>query len=426
MFGDKHWKDWLEARWVACGCLGLVTFGLLSVAGERIYRRNTLPERIASGRVLFEHVWQPADPLANGGDGLGPVFNEQSCVACHFQGGVGGSGTTSKNVAAFEVLPTDPRRQILRGVVHASATRPDLRESFQLVSVRFPVIPGGLTVVDGCTTKQRDFNPVVQANVNTPALFGAGLIDGLSTWSIYGDGLRRNAQVMAKELSADFSGTPIGEVRKLPGGRVGKFGWKGQFATLGEFVAAACAVELGLTNPEKSQILPREFCEDSGAALDINRKQLDALVSYVAALPRPVEILPDDPTLRRQAIRGKLVFGQVGCADCHTPDLGDVQGIYSDFRLYEIEPKRSAGYSTVNSPAVLPADQPKADEWKTPPLWGVADSAPYFHDGASPTLSDAILRHDGSANKSRHQFKRLPASDREALLTFLGTLKAPR
>jgi CxxC motif-containing protein (DUF1111 family) len=423
MFGEKRW---LKTRWIACGCLGLAILWLSGMAGYKAYRRHTLPERVAGGRVLFEHAWQPHDALA-GGDGLGPVFNEKSCVACHFQGGVGGGGPNLNNVAAFEVLPTESGREVLHGVVHASATRPDMQESFEDVSAVFPVIRGGLTVVEGCVTKPRDFNPVIRTRINTPALFGAGLIDGLSAWSIHGNGLRRGAQSISKDLHGDFSSTPVGRVRSLSVGRVGKFGWKGQFATLEEFVASACAVELGLTNGEMAQIVPGEFHEDPDAMLDISAKQLDALVSYVAALPRPVEIPPDDPAQREEAIRGKSVFGEVGCADCHTPDLGDVQGIYSDFRLYELEPQRSsADYTVVHSPALLPADHPKATEWKTPPLWGVADSAPYFHDGASPTLHDAILRHHGSAKESRRQFNRLSSSDRQALLAFLGTLKAPR
>jgi CxxC motif-containing protein (DUF1111 family) len=422
MFTDKHCS---KTRWITCGCLGLVTLSLLGMAGHNAYRRHTLSERVADGRVLFKHAWQPGDALANGGDGLGPVFNEKSCVACHFQGGVGGSGPNSMNVAAFEVLPTNSRPQIVQSVVHASANQADLQETFTRVSALFPVIPGGQSIVYGCSTKQIDFNPVVQSSLNSPALFGAGLIDGISAWSIHRDALRRNAQGIAKELSFDFSGTPVGRARRLPGGRIGKFGWKGQFATLGEFVAAACAVELGLTNPERAQNVPGEFREDPNAAFDMNGKQLDALTSYVAALPRPAEILPGDPTRRQEAISGKLLFAQVGCADCHTPNLGDVEGVYSDFRLYEIEPDRSASYSVVSSPAVLSANHPKASEWKTPPLWGVADSAPYFHDGASLTLTDAILRHNGSAKKSREQFKKLPASDRQALMAFLGTLRAP-
>jgi CxxC motif-containing protein (DUF1111 family) len=283
-----------------------------------------------------------------------------------------------------------------------------------------------VTIESGCVTRQADFNPVVQARINTPALFGAGLIDKLSSWSIHGDGLRRSAEGISNDLNGDFSSIPVGRARGTAG-RVGKFGWKGQFTSLADFVASACAVELGLTNPRKSQMTPGEFSEDTNAALDMTARQLDELVTYVAALPRPVEILPDDPEQRQQAIHGKSVFAAVGCADCHTPDLGDVEGVYSDFRLYEIESDRSsAGYAVVSTPIELPSDHPKANEWKTPPLWGVADSAPYFHDGASPTLQQAIQRHDGEAKKSQKQYKKLPPEDRQALVTFLGTLKAPQ
>jgi CxxC motif-containing protein (DUF1111 family) len=316
---------------------------------------------------------------------------------------------------------------VISGVVHASATRPELVESFEQVSAMYPIVKGGVRVIDGCITKTTDFDPVARAMINTPALFGAGLIDRLSAWSIRGDGLVRNAQGISNDLSGDFSSIPVGRARSLSLGRIGKFGWKGQFATLEEFVATACAVELGLTNPKKSQIAPGKFREDSSAALDMTARQLDELVTYVAALPRPVEILPDDPHKRELAIRGKTVFALVGCADCHTPDLGDVTGIYSDFRLYEIEPERhSPGYSVVSTPVDLPHDHPRPGEWKTPPLWGVADSAPYFHDGASATLDHAIHRHGGSAKQSLKKFKKLPAPDREALLAFLGTLRAPQ
>ena len=104
---------------------------------------------------------------------------------------------------------------------------------------------------------------------------------------------------------------------------------------------------------------------------------------------------------------------------------GGVRGIYSDFRLYEIEPERSTGYSVVKSPAALTADLPKANEWKTPPLWGVADSAPYFHDGAATTLESAILRHGGDASRVTENYKHLSAEDRAAIVAFLKSLKAP-
>ena len=65
--------------------------------------------QIELGRKLFEQGWlrPPADdsPLAMppGGDGLGPVFNAASCVACHRQGGTGGGGPRSDSVDVISV-----------------------------------------------------------------------------------------------------------------------------------------------------------------------------------------------------------------------------------------------------------------------------------------------------------------------------------
>ena len=72
-----------------------------------------------------------------------------------------------------------------------------------------------------------------------------------------------------------------------------------------------------------------------------------------------------------------------------------------------------------------PARHPRPEEWKTPPLWGVADSAPYFHDGNSPTLRDAIVRHGGDAASVTKAYQGLPRVDQEAVVAFLRTLKAP-
>jgi CxxC motif-containing protein (DUF1111 family) len=67
-----------------------------------------------AGLELFVHEWQPGDPLAHG-DGLGPVFNAKSCVACHFQGGVGGGGGLKEDVVAYEALP-ELDRPVRRGL----------------------------------------------------------------------------------------------------------------------------------------------------------------------------------------------------------------------------------------------------------------------------------------------------------------------
>ena len=63
---------------------------------------------VRAGEVLFLHDWQPGDSLSPSGDGLGPVFNATSCVACHHQGGTGGSGGLEHNVTNFRGSVRDP------------------------------------------------------------------------------------------------------------------------------------------------------------------------------------------------------------------------------------------------------------------------------------------------------------------------------
>jgi Di-haem oxidoreductase, putative peroxidase len=64
-------------------------------------------------------------------------------------------------------------------------------------------------------------------------------------------------------------------------------------------------------------------------------------------------------------------------------------------------------------------------EWRTPPLWGVADSAPYLHDGRAATLAEAIKLHAGQASSSANRFTGLSDVQQEELIAFLNTLRAP-
>ena len=377
-----------------------------------------------AGLTLFAHEWKPGDPLARG-DGLGPVFNERSCVSCHFQGGVGGGGDSTKNVTAFEVHPAPGRPEVRGGMLHRFAISKDCRETQTGLHDFFAVVPGGLKIVGGCFVETRDFDPVRIQSINATALFGAGWIDRISTKSILHQSRLKAMQAIKRELLADLDGVAPGRPRVLPDGRIGKFGWKAQFATLEEFVASACANELGLGNPLMEQAKPWARHASAKVNPDLDQKQFRSLVSFVDTLPRPVEVLPLDLKERGRIERGKALFQQIGCTGCHTPELGGVAGVYSDFLLHRIaNPTVAGGYSEVpNVP--LPDDHPLPDEWKTPPLWGVAASAPYFHDGGSPTLEAAIRRHHGSAVSVTKSFESLAADDRAAIVGFLQSLKAP-
>ncbi len=128
------------------------------------------------------------------------------------------------------------------------------------------------------------------------------------------------------------------------------------------------------------------------------------------------------------------MFAAIGCADCHTPTLGSVTGIYSDLLLHrmgaELEGSGNTYYGALLAPTSTPgsvATQPLPDEWRTPPLWGVADSAPYMHDGRANSLEEAIKMHGGQGASSAQRFGSvLTSQDRANLIAFLRTLRAPK
>jgi CxxC motif-containing protein (DUF1111 family) len=383
-------------------------------------------EAKAHGEELFEHEWQVHDPIAQG-DGLGPVFNGRSCVACHFQGGVGGGGASQHNVVSFELMPTKDRPTLKGGLIHAFAVENKYTEKLGTLRTLFPVIPGSVRVEGNCQVLVHDFDPVRTESVNSTALFGAGWVDRLSGKTIYQNGFRKAVAKVGRELDGDFGGVMPGRPRVLPDGRIGKFGWKAQFASLEDFVAAACANEIGLGNPVMDQAKPIGH-EYPSVPADLDRNQFRHLVAFVDTLARPVNIEPVDPAEASLASEGKALFGKVGCASCHTPDIGGLEMVYSDFLLHRLDDRTNGGdgYSTRETPQVpLPEAFPLPEEWKTPPLWGVADSAPYFHDGNAMTLDAAIGRHHGDAETVLATYKRLQPSEQQAVVSFLKTLKAP-
>jgi CxxC motif-containing protein (DUF1111 family) len=222
---------------------------------------------------------------------------------------------------------------------------------------------------------------------------------------------------------------PVGRAVRLTDGRIGRFGWKAQTASLAEFVQAACSNELGLGNPGKAQPIPLGKPDYQGPGLDLTQEQCDQLTEFVASLDRPEEVLPHEDVARAEVLAGKKLFHAVGCAECHVPDLGDVKGMYSDLLIHYLgEPLQASGVyygPPPEEPIFKPGASATAGEWRTPPLWGVADSAPYLHDGRAETLEEAIQAHGGQGKSSAERFGKLTASEGNQLLAFLKSLRAP-
>ena len=158
-----------------------------------------------------------------------------------------------------------------------------------------------------------------------------------------------------------------------------------------------------------------------------------------------------NPSVRR----GRRLFQSVGCADCHVPELHTTTSrLTYSFPEVETDPSANVFYSAdlargparftpvqgggVRVPAFSDLKRhdmgrglaespgsPLASMFVTARLWGIADTAPYLHDGRALTLTDAVLLHGGEGQAARDAFARLQANERIDLLTFLRSLRTP-
>jgi CxxC motif-containing protein (DUF1111 family) len=413
----------------------LLAICTLVLGADRSHRSRSLMDREEfEGRELFVKVWEPGKPSAAGGDGLGPLYNERSCVGCHHLGGTGGGGGNERNVILLTALAEPPKpdegTRVFQGeleqlhpgfrnrqnvVIHHHAVSRD--DESRLAAIR----------VYSAVQTRDEMVALRKSSRNTPALFGAGLIDGVPDAAILEAEKRRFAAF--PEIK--------GRVSRLPGGRLGRFGWKGQTARLNDFVLAACSNELGLEVPGRHQVslaAAKEF-DPATLKLDLTAEETARLTAFVANLPPPVRPIRES-TLPPW---GYMVFERIGCATCHSPRLGRVNGLYSDLLLHDLGDRvlDFGAYGGSANPAgvkdlaerTAPArssGEAGPTEWRTPPLWGVADSAPYLHDGRASTLDEAIRLHGGEAEATSERYRKLDGRDRRDLLSLLQSLTVSR
>jgi CxxC motif-containing protein (DUF1111 family) len=444
--------------WLLAG--GFATLAVAVGAGEPEARRDG-PEPASegareAGRELFARAWTPHDPRSHGGDGLGPVFNARTCLDCHAQGGPGGAGPAERNIdiatasgagtqgysfaysfgmdfgaGRFEYKfasnppPSTRRREPRLDPAALAAIHPGFRATRSVVLHRFGTDPGynawresvpgphGTILVRG---SQRNPTP----------LFGAGRIDAIPDAVI---------EAAAERRSPGSAGDK-GRVSRLKDGRVGRFGWKAQTATLAEFVLSAAASEIGLEVPGHHQAGDPRLPGLGAPGLDMSQEECDALVAYVRGLPAPVVRDPADAQEAARVKAGEATFHAIGCAHCHLPKLGDVEGIYSDLLLHDMSPRLgdTGAYGVfVSQPAAGPAAGGHRDraagatsqEWRTPPLWGLRDSGPYLHDGRAEAIDQAITLHGGQGSNSARRYAQLSHRRKQQLEAFLLSLSAP-
>jgi CxxC motif-containing protein (DUF1111 family) len=446
------------------------------------------------GKELFTREWIAGDRRSHAGDGLGPLYNAQSCAACHRLGGIGGAGTNETNVSLVTVFVSEKLQGGLSGVLpefplppadapkkvvvgkpgrefelempsqdELAKIHPILRTQPSFPLHRFGVGPEfakwteSIFPKDDTETERLNKQggnrrhskyidharvTLIESKRNTPPLFGAGLIDAIPDKVLdevaaeqakaSGDAPRSSDNRVAMLGRGDDVLSVRGRVARLKDGHVGRFGWKAGVASLREFTLQACSSELGLEVPGFARAAPPWKSDYKAPGIDLTREQCDTLTRFVASLPRPGVRQADSPEQAGAIECGRRLFSSVGCAVCHRPKLGDVDGIYSDLLLHDMGHELSdSGSYTVLEPEIASKDkskQPRAAnerEWRTPPLWALHHSAPYLHDGRAETVADAVALHGGEALAAARAYKRLSTKEREQVEQFLQTLVAP-
>jgi len=460
-------------------CLILATLVALAMStGRNAMAKDDAPDpSVELGKELFKRDWSKHKSAR--GDGLGPMFNAVSCVECHEMGGVGGAGKVKHNVDLLSLVSPRPKGSVASpGVVkRLRKIHPDLNATTLSVTLhkagyrRLRDEPLRDTSYDHFRKKFRNdeqgpsqaTHTLVQkfnrgrmifelSQRSTPALFGAGVIDQIPDQAMI---------QLAKHQKENVTGIS-GRVPQTPTGAVGRFGWRGQIGSLHEFVLGACVNELGLQvskhRPEPENPVetlawlstPEGKSKDldgnkppSLNGVDLTIHECESMTAFISKLPAPVQLNGTSLTQSEAALEGQRLFEKVGCSDCHVKDVGPANGIYSDLLLHDMGSALadtvsavpelddssipfSGGYSGGFVPDQLVKITTKINqEWRTPPLWGVRDSAPYLHDGRAVNLDDAIRMHGGEAAASARRYRGLGTLDRDRVIAFLSTL-APK
>ncbi|MCP5085782.1 MAG: c-type cytochrome [Rhodobacteraceae bacterium] len=399
------------------------------------------------GRALFHRPWSPAQGLSTPSDGLGPLFNARSCVACHIRDGRGhpphnGDATSFllKIAKTGENTGPDPvyGHQLQDLSVQGHAPEFKLRVTYK----EFPV-----TLADGQTIKLRQpkyhvdqlgFGPLDKKTVISPRIapqmIGLGLLEAIPVEDIVAN---------ADPLDADhngISGRPqVVFSQEFNAPMLGRFGHKAAAATIKSQSAAAFANDIGISTPLHPQgwgdcTAAQNECRAAShgnSAVDggteISTEGLRFVTHYARNLGVPAR--PDAGAA--SILLGKKVFYKSGCSACHHPKfvthkLPDQPELsarliwpYTDMLLHDM------GEGLADD---FPEGVATGREWRTPPLWGigltqqVSGHNQLLHDGRARSLLEAILWHSGEAETAKRKVVSMSSAQRRALIAFLNSL----
>ncbi|MBS1810506.1 MAG: hypothetical protein JST84_20240 [Acidobacteria bacterium] len=341
-------------------------------------------------------------------DGLGPVYNAQSCSECH-------------------------QSPITGGISQVTVLRAGHRDR----AGNFVEAPGGSLVHDRAidarlqevVTPEEDIRSF-RTSLN---VLGDGFVEAIDDNTLV-DIARNQPRQSGGLINGQVIRVPVLEAPGIT--RVGRFGWKNQHASLMSFSADAYLNEIGITSfllPQENTSWGRSVANfDSVPDVEDTDNDIEIFTRFMRATQAPSrdEMLAATPEARA----GAQIFNQIGCAICHVPNIVTAPAgtsfnggafivppalgskmihPYSDFLLHDV----GTGDGIVQN-----GGPSTANKLRTPPLWGLRTRNRFMHDGLLLTYDEAIRRHRGEAGQVIQRFNQLTEPQRGQLIRFLRSL----
>jgi len=410
-------------------------------------------DRFMLGRSFFTIPWVEAPSATTARDGLGPLFNANTCAHCHPNHASGSIHTKEGQIS---------RHYISRLSIISNGSKEHQRMLKYNGFVEEPVY-GNQISINGVEGVPFEAKPIVKyenikvtypdkkvvvlrkplhgvnnqlkdlqygkmdKNVNisnrlSPAFVGLGLLEQISDKQILAnedrddsnnDGISGKANIVYSIKHKDF--------------RVGRYTWKASAPSVLHQSAAAAANDMSLTN----SLFPNENCTSSQIecldapkgddvmgqkTFDLPLQRLEAIAFYLQNLKIPKSIITE--------IEGEELFQTIGCVKCHIPSFTREDGYkikpFSDFLLHDMGQGLSDGRVEF---------QANPQEWRTTPLWGLGKykqatnkNPELLHDGRARNIEEAILWHGGESEQIKNSFMNLSNKQRESIINYIREL----
>ena len=378
-------------------------------------------------------------------DGLGPLYNAQSCRECH-QSPVSGAASQVTELRVGHQspdghfrnpdIPIDHGTEVISGrsLVNDRAICPNAAFPNNEIQER---VPESETI--------RTF----RLSLN---LLGDGFVEAVADQTLI-DLAQQQCKSSHHKICGQILQVPIVEA---PGQMsVGRFGWKDQHASLLSFAGDAYLNEMGITNrlqPDEVTKICNTVSEPNDTPGPDGLSDIDHFARFIRATKAPAR----DSHLANSAAatKGAGLFIKIGCAACHVETLttapagtkinGGTFTIpaalgsiafrpWGDFLLHDVgtgdgilqatrEHYGNKVFQMMSGYLSKQDFESSRNKIRTAPLWGVRLRPRLMHDGASLTFRDAVLRHRGEANHVTQQFEKLKREDQEAIIEFLRSL----